>query len=250
MSSWFERFLIGHQYSNIVDEFPDRRQFSKFYQAKRIEIILEPGDMLYIQPGWYHWVFSEDADPETGLNVAINYWYKDNWNISHLDRDPPIKTTHSIHKIIDYMSFLKTLGDKKLYCTTSDTGCFTHPKVRWIHGDIVKCTDHYLKFDDFYKKRTSGDNWYIWGLPDDRLKLYDPKFYPHWELSKSANWWVNFGNVNTPLHYDDSHNLLCQIAGRKRIILFPHSEWINLYLINPYPPEFINHILRSEIQRQ
>ena len=250
MSTWFERFETGHRYSNIVDEFPDRHQFPKFYEAKRIEIILEPGDMLYIQPGWYHWVFSEEPDHNTGLNVAINYWYRDNWNITHLDRDPPIKTTHTIHKSIDYMNFLNTLGDRKLYCSASNTGCFTLPRVRWRHDDIVKCTDHYLSFNEFYEKRTSGDHWYMWANADDRLKPYDPKIDPNWELYKNVNWWVNFGNVNTAMHYDDTLNLLCQIAGKKRVVLFPHSEWANLYLINPYPPDFIAYILQSEQQRQ
>ena len=67
-----ERFEGGHRYSYITTEFPDRKQFPKFYEAKRIEIILEPGDMLYLPAGWYHWVFSEDPDPDTGLNVALN----------------------------------------------------------------------------------------------------------------------------------------------------------------------------------
>jgi hypothetical protein len=249
MSNWLERFLIGHRYSYITTEFPDRHQFPKFYEAKRTEIILEPGDMLLIPPGWYHWVFSEEPDQNTGLNVAINYWYKDIWDITHLDRDPPIKTTHNIHKTLDYMNFLKTLGDEKLYCSSSNTGCFTLPSARWIQNDTIKCEDNYLNFNEFYKKRTSDEHWYLWGFPDGRLKSYDPKLNPEWELSTS-NWWVNFGNVDTAMHYDGANNLLCQISGKKRVVLFPHSEWSKLYLINPYPPEFIHYILQSEQQRR
>jgi Cupin-like domain len=249
-SNWLQRFETGQRYSYITDEFPDKKQFPKFYDAKRIDITLEPGDMLHLPAGWYHWVFSEEPDPETGLNVAINYWYKDNWNMAHLDRDPPIKTTHTIHKSIEYMNFLKTFGDKKMYCSSSDNGCFTLPSVRWIQNDAVKCEDHYLSFNEFYEKRNTKEHWYLWAIPDDRLKAYDPKIEQTWELKQNANWWVNFGHVNTAMHYDSTQNLLCQIAGKKRLILFPHSEWSKLYLINPYPPEFIYNILQSEKQRQ
>lgn len=241
MNEWSQRFEVGHRYSYITEEFPDRKQFPKFYEAKRLEIILEPGDMLELPSGWYHWVFSEDPDPETGLNVAINYWYKDTWDLTQLDRNPPIKTTHKIHKTIDYFNFLKTLGDDQLFCSMSNTGCFTLPKARWIQNDTVKCSDHYLTFNEFYEKRNSGEHWYLWGFPDKRLEPYKPLLYKDRVLS-SVNWWVNFGNVNTAMHYDGTNNLLCQIAGRKRLVLFPQSEWPNLYLINPYPPEFIHHV--------
>jgi hypothetical protein len=244
MGTWFDRFRTGHQYSYITEEFPDRKYFPKFYEAKRLEIILEPGDMLEIPPGWYHWVFSEEPDPITGLNVAINYWYEEKWSMDEVDKEPPIKTTHNIHKTIDYLNFLKTLGDEKLYCSTSDTGCFTLPKVRWIHNDTAKCTDHYLTFSEFYEKKNSGKHWYIWGVTDDRLKPYKPSLYKDKKI-RTVNWWINFGNVNTSMHFDSTINSLCQIAGRKRLVLFPHSEWPNLYLINPYPPEFIIEILNN-----
>lgn len=247
MSTWLQRFDIGHRYSYITSEFPDKTQFPRFYEAKRIEIILEPGDMLYLPAGWYHWAFSEEPDPVTGLNVAINYWYETNWSLTDLDREPPIKTTHNIHKTIDYFNFLKTLGDKKLSCSTSDTGCFTLPSVRWIQNDTVKCFDYFLTWNEFYDKRHSNEHWYLWGMNDNRLRNYDPSIKSNLNLEFSS-WWVNFGNVNTALHYDSQDNLLCQIAGRKRLILFPHSEWSNLYLINPYPPDFIYYIQKSEQQ--
>jgi hypothetical protein len=249
MSNWSERFEVGHRYSYITDEFPDKKQFPKFYDAKRIEITLEPGDMLHIPPGWYHWAFSEEPNPETGLNVAINYWYETKWNIKYLDLDFPIKTSHNIHKIIEYMNFLKTLGDEKLICSSSDSKCFTLPSARWIQNDTVKCDDHYLTFNEFYEKRNSKQNWYLWGFTDSRLTPYDPRIEKKWKLT-SSNWWVNFGNVNTAMHYDGSNNLLCQISGKKRLVLFPHSEWSKLYLINPYPPEFIYHVQQCLKQQQ
>ena len=245
MEESLERFKDGHYYSYITEEFPDRKQFPNFYDAKRIEIILEPGDMLELPAGWYHLVLSEEPDPETGLNVAVNFWYKtDNWDVTHFDRKYPIKTTHTIHTMIDYFKFLKTMNDRKLLCSSSESGCFTLPRVRWIHDDTIKCTDHYLTFNEFYEKRNSDEHWYMWSAPDTRLAPYKPLLYEGATLEK-ASWWVNFGNVHTTLHCDGYDNLLCQISGRKRIILFPHSEWSKLHLINPYHPEFIQKVLTT-----
>jgi len=249
MEDWVHRLDVGHRYSYITTEFPDKKQFPRFYEAKRTEIILEPGDMLFLPAGWYHWVFSEEPDQETGLNVAVNYWYKGSWNMCMQDRYPPIKTTHNIHKIIDYLKFLETTNVNKLYCSTSNTGTFTLPDSRWIHNDTVKCTDHYLSWKEFYDKRNSQEHWYLWAFSDRRLQEYDPKLYDSWEI-KSVHWWVNFGHVNTAMHYDSTDNLLCQMAGRKRLVLFPHSEWPNLYLINPYPPELIRHVEQQFQKRQ
>ena len=60
----------------IEDEFPDKEKFPLYYKAHKQEFIIEPGQMLFIPPGWFHFVFSEDPDPETGLNFAVNYWYE------------------------------------------------------------------------------------------------------------------------------------------------------------------------------
>lgn len=39
------------------------------------------------------------------------------------------------------------------------------------------------------------------------------------------------GNV-TPAHYDEQQNLLAQLVGRKRVVLFPPKDWRGLY---PFP---------------
>jgi hypothetical protein len=241
--SWLSRFQYGSRYSYITEEFPDKNQFPRFYEAKRVEITLNPGDALYIPAGWFHWVFSEDPEPDTGLNVAINYWYNTIWSATDVDHDFPIKTSHNIHKTIDYLNFLKTFNDKKIYCSKSENknGSFSLPYIRWIQNDTVKCTDEYLTWNEFYNKRLLNEKWYMWGNTDTRLEAYDPKILNN--SIKNSNWWVNFGNVNTAMHFDSNDNILCQMAGRKRVILFPHSEWANLYLINPYPPEFIDYIV-------
>lgn len=37
--------------------------------------MLEEGDVLYLPAYWHHEVKSH-PDPEEGLNIAVNYWFK------------------------------------------------------------------------------------------------------------------------------------------------------------------------------
>ena len=49
-----------------------------------------------------------------------------------------------------------------------------------------------------------------------------------------ANLWAGASGGCTPLHYDTTSNFLCQVSGRKRLLLFNPSESAKLY---PYPCE-------------
>jgi hypothetical protein len=62
------------------------------------------------------------------------------------------------------------------------------------------------------------------------------KYAPHFErpLYKSSVW-INFGHVYSLPHYDMKDNWLCQMQGKKRVILFPPEERDKLYPMNPYP---------------
>ncbi|KAF6208129.1 hypothetical protein GE061_016579 [Apolygus lucorum] len=64
----------------------------------------------------------------------------------------------------------------------------------------------------------------------------------------SINAWFGPANTLTPLHHDPKHNLLCQVVGTKRILLFspkdseflyPHDETLlnNTAQVDPYHPD-------------
>ena len=46
---------------------------------------------------------------------------------------------------------------------------------------------------------------------------------------QSPNFWLNNGNIDTGLHYDDNHGLLCLFSGKKVVTLFPPSDTKYLY---------------------
>jgi hypothetical protein len=232
-----ERFEWGHYYSNIVEEYPDKKIFPRFYKARKLEYILEPGDMLWIPPGWYHWIFSEDPDPETGLNIAVNYWYNSSWDITDIDRGNPVKTTHSIR---NYREFLNSFSKKRHIVSRSEKKIFSLEHNMWRHGDYLDYECTLMTLDEFVDKKDPCT--YLSSLDDPRLLQFDPKIYDSWKCS-AANWWINFGHVSTVMHFDRADNLFCQVEGRRRVVLFPHSEWPNLYLLNPYPPEFIKKVI-------
>lgn len=50
------------------------REFPGFLRLKKMEVLLKPGDMLYLPAGWFHEVtsFGDEASPQ---HVALNWWF-------------------------------------------------------------------------------------------------------------------------------------------------------------------------------
>jgi dTDP-4-dehydrorhamnose 3,5-epimerase-like enzyme len=61
---------------------------------------------------------------------------------------------------------------------------------------------------------------------------YDVPVYCSRRIFMKRNLWLGRTGVATGLHYDMTHNLVAQVVGRRRIVLFAPSERRNLY---PYP---------------
>jgi tRNA wybutosine-synthesizing protein 5 len=60
----------GTHISEIDLDNPDLNQFPLFSSAQPpINVLLEPGDMLFIPPGWWHQVRSLD------MSVSVSYWW-------------------------------------------------------------------------------------------------------------------------------------------------------------------------------
>lgn len=237
-----ERFIHEAHFSSIIDEFPDKKLFPKYYKTQKAEFILRPGDKLFIPTGWFHWAFSQPNGDEP--NVAINYWYdSNNWQIGdEYTAEVPRKTTFDA-SAIDYMQLLQTFDEHvqiskseppKIFKHFDDTQAFMTGERVMHRYPAVDFSMHTMPFDLFYmmKDRTM----YMMGQQDARLERYTP---PHPQGLVRSQWWVNWGNVSSGLHYDNWDNWLCQLSGTKRVIIFEPEEYDNLYMLNPYPVSFI-----------
>jgi hypothetical protein len=58
--------------SKVNPEHPDLELFPKFPVHEKIEVILNPGEILYIPPFWWHHVTALDE------NISLSFWYSPN----------------------------------------------------------------------------------------------------------------------------------------------------------------------------
>lgn len=231
--SYAQAFFDERKYSMVPCEFPSKEQFPLYYEAKRSEFVIEEGEMLYIPAGWFHFVFSEDADPKTNLNFAVNFWYSNpdfvengnsneeipklkKHNISHID---PFKLYEGIENV-------RIFRCKKGKAFPSDR--------TWRHNSKESLSVEHMTFEEFYESR--NPEYYVLQFALEDLKKYAPPSATK-RLTEASSW-INFGDVYSNLHYDLMDNWLCQIQGRKRVILFPPEERDKLYLYNNFPIEY------------
>jgi hypothetical protein len=104
---------------------------------------------------------------------------------------------------------------------------------------VSECIDRMngLKLDPVL---TPGEKCYLYQSPAEHFQdilgdLHDPPYLPE-ELGPGVGfiqnvWMSGAGNV-TPIHYDLSENLLVQILGEKRVLLWDPTQYPLLYL-NP-----------------
>lgn len=59
-------------------------------------------------------------------------------------------------------------------------------------------------------------------------------YYPPSKYHTKEFIWIGNQNAVTGLHYDDEHNIIAQITGHKRFILYPYDQRENLYVNDKY----------------
>lgn len=276
-----ELFYYQRTHSKIPSEFPPKDIYPLYYDAKSISITLNEGDMLFIPCGWFHFVFSENVNPDTKLNISITNVLKYySCECFLYDKN---KSYKSICEEIDYKTLLNQNGNddiiEDIYFKNSElsipfkisnyfpikhstiftidnlTSMIYEPLPIHISKDNYFISEHNTYFD---KSRTQIKNMYF----KDFLNYYKNKHvndtsHCYLTLHDISSWdipipkciknigmnekriWINFGNVYTNLHYDVLDNIIIQVHGSKRILLYPPSERSKLYMYNPYPPKFL-----------
>jgi quercetin dioxygenase-like cupin family protein len=228
------QWLGEAKYSRILDEFPDKDEFPLYYEVPQQEFTIRAGEMLFIPAGWFHFVFSEDPDPETRLNFAVNYWYHplNGWDVGKPSQMLPHVEKHPLPDL-NPRELLELSTCRCTWSNIQDGKIFPSGRV-FSHFDKTKIHEDYMTFDRFYE--TNNPKYY---MVQQQSKLLDEKLYPlapkHENSIFMSSIWINFGNCRSLMHYDEHDNWLCQIQGTKRVILYPHEYRDKLYMFNPVP---------------
>lgn len=221
-----DSFLDERRFSYICDEFPCKIKYPLYYKAHKREYIINPGEMIFIPAGWFHLVYSEG----TGLNFAINYNLKDGYNFT--EGENGLYTPH-VEKcdIQPHKNILKYFKpETKLRVLNDSSGAI--PSDILLHR--YPQTNFSLKTVSEFLRDEKQNEYLMQNVADFPLPV--PSVVT---TGYSAALWANFGGVRTYIHYDLQNNWLCQLSGRKRILIFPPEDREYLYTINPYPLDII-----------
>lgn len=279
---YFLKFMNERRFTTLPNDKPCKSCFPKFYDAHKFEIVLDEGSCLYIPKYWFHMVFSDEANPKSGLNIAINTWFelddnplnkkeievieekKDYKNtelpmyeqceseklMEHSKNNFPFIAKHGIpdeqFMNIETLKNLVVDKSKKALVYTSKTNCFdsnllTKPLTKIKQQSL----EHFLTKSR--KSQADGEEYHYISSPSSKNAFTESMVLDCVREKASNNTidvytWINFGNVYTICHYDGRDNFLCQLHGKKRIILIPPFEVEKLYPYNPYPLKFLEKI--------
>ena len=213
-------------FSQITES--NKHLFPSFQKAKGEKCVLHKGDILYIPAGWWHWVKSYGH-----RCVSVNFWFQ---NTSAFQNKPftspgAVKGWPALHKWTD--EYLIDKIDAHL-----DHGVWLWldsfaSRKRISIAEFIKTYSDRKEFaylitaPDYDPHGEEGNSKIVKLLSDDITPPY-PDDMKDWK----ANFWMNFGGIDTGLHFDDEDGFLCVVEGWKEVTLFAPQETQHLH---PYP---------------
>jgi len=256
-------------------EYPNFYSCSSFsFELMEGEAIVIPSGWLH-----YVESKEGSDDSNYNLNIATNYFYKPKQQESTIfelsqmrhkgmksiemfqssnicsesichafDTNTPVRISgiFNDHKQLSSSVLCDMFSSNEITVHVSCNTCFVPPNVIPFKNTEMASHLETISFDDFLRKPKNEhgkENYYIMDNSEYRkeLKNYQPSFCPQTQNydTLATNLWVNMGNINTLLHFDPFDNLFIQHRGSKMFILFPPFEHKHLYMLNPYPIDFV-----------
>jgi ribosomal protein L16 Arg81 hydroxylase len=229
-------------HSKIAEYPPNPQLYPNFYHCKEQVFILNPGDMLYIPPKWFHWVFSYGDENRENLALGYNIFNPKNedvYNEFYFGK-PFVFNVNDNFDNISSLSDLNQNYEQDVFLTKSNT-------IVPVQKDIKKTihTKMFLKdILNLHQQQTHN----IGISREPHLKLFrdtNTNFYKDIiqrsfpkNVISSFLWLYLLKNnntfVETGLHYDITHNILVQIKGTKLVRLYKPSDAKYLYLQPTY----------------
>ena len=128
--------------------------------------------------------------------------------------------------------------NNKILVNKSKNKLFVSNFIKDIFPD--NCQEIYSDIKEIIKNGKK-ENYYLLQSENDLSKIgleVPPEIIKN-EKKKNYSFWLNFGNIYSGLHYDIHNNILLQLKGSKKILLFPPSERNKLHLINKIKPNLL-----------
>jgi hypothetical protein len=225
-------------HSSIPSYPPNVLEYPNFYNSKEYVYILKPGDMLYIPPKWFHWVFSY---PDEQQNIAMSYTmvkYNNIYNEFQFNKPFKFHLDKNEHPFFNYNldSFKNMYPTNKITTLISNKNTLIPVKKSSLDKShqLQKLPLTFSEMEDLHKTNTynlyMGQNYKLDSQkpPDCILNSFPDSVIrcSHWLalLNKDTEY------IESGLHYDLDPNTLIQIKGTKLVRLFRPQEYNNLYV--------------------
>lgn len=254
-------FFHTRRFSSYVHKNPCCNEYPNYYNAKRFEVILNEGDALYIPSGWFHHIYSETTT--SNINMSINFWTDTNKNeknifqqsYTHIEHIPSLDISSNFNYDMHVansqpFTFFTSINNKSIttlhhvFNNILLNNCKQSNNTFVSHLIDLNPDDKYsyISFTDFLNQ-TELYNYVLGNNISHHLNNHSwiQSLMPSFLKNKNiySHVWLNHGHVSTRNHYDIYENVLLQVYGSKRVLLSPPDERNNLYMINPYPLDFI-----------
>ena len=223
--------MINNCHSVINSYPPNPILYPNFYKCKELTFVLNPGDMLFIPKGWFHWVFSY---PDTRENIAVSYAILDDNNDIRGEFKNQTPFIHTLDNIPLENYTFNTLQQKyqssKFTVLKSKQNSII-PVIKTKHS---QCKKDYLTLTEIKSQQD------IYNLYIGQDSTFEFPTIPNIILQNFPNstikyfYWLSLFNKTTKyiesgLHYDNYHGLLAQIKGTKIVKLYSPKYLNNLY---------------------
>lgn len=236
---------------------PDPRDYPLFANAAVCSCTLQPGDALYIPYRWWHWVTSYDR------NVALNFWHAADRSGDWFGRQGVLNG--QIPAVSDTTGFAAEWFARKRPVVIRSSSIAEWPALsRWTDDYLIEnggsgrhpvgvSPDPQLfpvKGPHRTRLETMTLEAFVSAARDSSERMYlaqneaipaalaaDFTIPPFWAECFADRrfrmvFWFTYGGsegVTSALHFDYYENLLVQVAGTKRVLLFAPAETPNLY---------------------
>ncbi|KAL4485079.1 hypothetical protein ABPG72_014599 [Tetrahymena utriculariae] len=217
---------------NLHDEF----YLNSGEVIKKIEQYMEAIDKRFDKDEKLDGNFSEIAEidmliVENGKKLMdFQKFYHDfqSYNMPIVLRNA-VKHWKAIHKWQSDQYLVSKIGDREVQVEVRKDG---ENKFAYFSKNFVKSSMKYQEFIQLYKDPNRKANYYLaeFGIPEEIVDDIEEIDFGLFMNLEYTNFWQGASGTESLPHTDDKDNFLCQITGKKTIILIPPTQRPKLYV--------------------